>query len=145
MNQFFFIRVICLILSFWALSANGQESQHDDLCGAFAVQDVGVSVQGYQPDTQDGMSYYNIGAGELRKGFVISLRDTSFKVYSFVIAYSSKNRFSKYYVTGPQANRNNARLLKRVEEGDLLSVECVTVIKKGQMYSSNSVWINVKK
>ena len=145
MNQPLCIRVFCLILSLWEFSASGQISRQDDLCGAFEVVDVGITVYGYQPDTQNGMTYYNINASELRKGFVISLRDTSFKVHSFVIAYSSKNRFSKYPVKGPQANQNNARLLKGVEEGDLLSVECVTVIKKGEMSSSTSVWINVTK
>ena len=143
MNQPLFIRVFCLILSLWEFSACGQISRQDDLCGAFEVVDVGIGVYGYQPDTQNGLTYYNINASELRKGFMISLRDTSFKVYSFVIAYSSKNRFSKYTVIGPQVNQNNARLLKGVEEGDLLSVECVTVIKKGKMSSSTSVWINV--
>lgn len=144
-NQNYIKLLICIMATMCTFASHAQTGQQGLPCGALDPIDVGIGVVGYQPDAQTGLVYWHIPAEKLRKGFTISLKDTSYKVHSFIINYSSMNKFREYRVSGPVVTVTNAGFLKRVQEGDLLSVECVNISKGGRLYFANSVWINVIK
>jgi hypothetical protein len=116
----------------------GQVNKHGYPCGGMDILDVGIHIKGFKPQHQD-----EISADFLRKGFIVALTDTSYKLLRFVVSYSKDNKVTEYQIKGNVVSDKNANFLKRLQPGDFLSFECINIERAGFESLSTTMWIVV--
>jgi hypothetical protein len=112
------------------LTTRGQVNQHGPPCGGMDIVDVGVHIKGQKLLDYNGIPYSEISASSLRKGFIIALSDTSYKVKGFLIDYKGSSSVKEYQVSGTKVTANNASFIKMIKPGDQLSLVCINIQKE---------------
>lgn len=103
------------------------------------ILEVGLTVEG-----QDICSHCVISKDFFKKGISLVLRDTTYKISGFTISYYNNDKLLYMgEVHGSNINPRKARFLNRLKEGEIISIDCVKIVKEKKTSLATSMLIVV--
>jgi len=135
MKKMVFILTGCLLFSGCASKKKIQSLN----CNGDIIQ-VGLSVEG-----QAACSHCEIDKEVFAKGISLILEDTTYEISQFTISYSNADTllFQKE-VHGRVLRSKDASFLKKLNAGDVISIDCVKIIKDNEVSLSTTMLIVVR-
>jgi hypothetical protein len=108
-------------------------------CNGDIIQ-AGLSVEG-----QAVCSHCEIEKEVFNMGISLVLKDTTYKISQFTVSYSNADKllFQKE-VHGSVLRSKDASFLHKLKEGDVLSIDCVKIIKDKKTSLSTTMLIIVR-
>lgn len=108
-------------------------------CNGDIIQ-VGLSVEG-----QAACSHCEIDKEVFAKGISLVLRDATYKISQFTVSYSNADKllFQKE-VHGSVLRSKDASFLSKLKEGDVISIDCVKIIKDNKVSLSTTMLIVIR-
>lgn len=103
------------------------------------ILEVGLAIDG-----QDVCSHCVISKEVFKSGISLALRDTTYRISGFTISYY-KNEKLLYMgeVRGSYINPREARFLTSLKEGEVISIDCVKIVKEKKTSIATSMLIVV--
>jgi hypothetical protein len=121
------------------MSCAGNKKSQSFNCNGDILQ-VGLSIRG-----QASCSHCVIEKEFLKNGFSLVLEDTAYKIYKFTISYSNADKLLfKREIQGDRVHEKNVKFLRSLKDGDVISINCVYILKNKETSLSTSMLIVVR-
>ena len=137
--------IVSLLLISIGIPTAAQINKCGPPCGGMNILDVGIHIVGMEVRYSNTIPYSEISANTLKKGFIVQLSDTTYKVKWFLIGYNNNKENKEYPVSGNKATVKNASFIKKVKPGDQIYLECINIQKGEETSLSTGLWILVTK
>lgn len=104
------------------------------------IKEVGLSVEGQAPCT-----HCVLEKEVFKKGISLVLEDTLYKISRFTVTYTNGDRvLIQKKVRGSLLRSKNASFLKELKEGDVISIDCIEIVKGRESFLSTTMLIRIR-
>lgn len=91
-------------------------------------------------------SYCDLDIADLNKGFTIKMSDPEYKVTAFKIVISDQSgTFFRKSIVGNRMTAQNAKIIKKLKAGDIISLECINIFGYKKRAMATSIMVAVTK